>query len=37
MPNAIYMHIKITALLEHIDGVLKYECLLHGSVAVSLA
>ena len=30
------MHIKMTALLEHIDALLKYECLLYEFVAVCL-
>ena len=30
------MHMQLTALLEHIDALLKYECLLYGFVAVCL-
>ena len=28
------MHIEVIALLEHIDGYLKYECFLQGAAAL---
>ena len=31
-----YMHIEVTALLEHIDELLKHECLQYGFAAVCL-